>query len=59
MKATPRLLKKAIQESKHRKPRLVCTYCTGRSGLNLRTEETKTRVSVQEPKISEINIFGV
>lgn len=35
MKATPRPFKKARQESKHVKPKAVCTYCTGRSGLNL------------------------
>lgn len=40
VKVTPSPVRKAIQESKHVKPRVDCTYCTGKSGLNLRTEET-------------------
>lgn len=34
-KVTPRPVRKAMQESKQRKPRLDCTYSTGKSGLNL------------------------
>lgn len=38
---TPSPVRKAIQESKQEKPRMDCTYCTGKSGLNLQKEETE------------------
>lgn len=40
---TPSPVRKAIQESKQEKPRLDCTYCTGKSGLNLWREEKRRR----------------
>lgn len=59
LKVTPKLVKNAMQESKHGNPRVVCTYCTGRSGLNLWTEETKTWVSMQVPKSLQLTSFGI
>lgn len=37
VKVTPSPVRKAIQESKQEKPRQDCTYCTGKSGLNVLT----------------------
>lgn len=62
MNVTPSPVKKAIQESKQGKPKVDCTYCTGKSGLNLWTEEMDKRVriwvSVEAPKICNWNIIG-
>lgn len=44
VKVTPSPARNAIQESKQEKPRMDCTYCTGKSGLNLETEETETEI---------------
>lgn len=41
---TPSPVKKAIQESKQEKAKVDCTYCTGKSGLNLWTEKIGKRV---------------
>lgn len=50
VKETPSPVKKAIQESKHRKPKVDCTYSTGKSGLNLWTEETQKHRSVSKDR---------
>ena len=61
IKVTPSPLRKAIQESKQVKPRLDCTYCTGKSGLNLWTEEIQIRRSalkVQGLKYLQTDLCG-
>ena len=59
VKVTPKPVKNAIQESKHGNPRVFCTYCTGRSGLNLWTEETDTWVRMKVPKSLQLQVFGI
>lgn len=50
VKVTPSPVRKAMQESKQEKPRVDCTYWTGKSGLNLRTEERENTEEVRSAR---------